>query len=439
MPDIMIPAGSVEPASPQSLSPMPDGSGPDRGKNRRVVWKFGGTSVGDGARLRAVAARLVAARREGLQVVAVLSAMAGSTNDLLRLALDLSPAPRPRELDALLSVGESMSCALAAIAVHELGERAVSLTGWQAGVHTDGAHGNAGVRRVTPERVVEALRENAIVLVTGFQGVSANGDITTLGRGGSDASAIALASAMGLSECDIFTDVPGVLTADPRVVPTARKLEWVSHDEMLQLSDAGAGVLQTRAVELAAAHGIDIHVRSSFTFEPGTWVRRDTPRPEETRVCGVAHIVHDPLYTVTGVSPAVVSAALAQRDVAIGSMVGDDGAVWFTAPGTAPGQLIAALAAVDAAVAVRDDVGSVSVVGATAATRSEIIATALSALERIDVGVQLVTRTPNRVSCHVLSSHVEFAARALHAAFWLHEPAMAAGGVATTMATAMHV
>jgi aspartate kinase len=405
-----------------------------------VVWKFGGTSVGDPDRLRAVAARLIAARREGLQVVAVLSAMGGATDDLVRLGHELSPKPHPRELDALLSVGEAMSCALAAIAVHELGERAVSLTGPQAGVFTDDSHGNARLQRVNPERVIDALEQDAIVLVTGFQGMSPNGDITTLGRGGSDATAVALASALSLGECDIFTDVPGVFTADPRIVPDARKLDSLSHNEMLQLADAGARVLQTRAVELAAAQGIDIHVRSSFTFEPGTWVHRGTPRLEEPRVCGVAHLHHDPLYTVTGVSPGMVSAVLARHGVAIGSIIRDTGAVWFTAPGTAPPRPVAALAAVDAEVAVRHELGSVSVVGAMVGDRSGITATALSALERNGIDVHLFGSTPNRLSCHVLASDVDRAARALHDTFGLHELAgtVASNGVSTTAGEPSH-
>jgi aspartate kinase len=197
------PISGPEPARPAAPPAGPPGS-------RRVVWKFGGTSVGDAARLRAVAERLVAARRQGTQVVAVLSAMGGTTDELARQAYALSAEPQPRELDALLSAGETMSCALAAIAVHELGEHAVSLTGSQAGITTDGAHGNARLQQITPQRIITALEAGTIVLVAGFQGAAGNGDITTLGRGGSDATAIAIAAALGAPACDIFTDVPGV-------------------------------------------------------------------------------------------------------------------------------------------------------------------------------------------------------------------------------------
>jgi len=274
--------------------------------------------------------------------------------------------------------------------------------------------------QVSPRRIIEALEEGAIVLVAGFQGVSGGGDVTTLGRGGSDATAVALAAALGARECDIFTDVPGVFTADPRVVTNARKLAAVSHEEMLQLADAGARVLQTRAVELAAARNIDIHVRSSFTSEPGTWICRRTTSFESERVSGIAHIGHDPLYTVSCQSPAMVSAALAQRGLAVGLIIHDDGNVRFTAPGTGSAQVMAAVAAVDLDVSVRDDLGSVSVVSAMVVNRSDVTATVLSALETGGIPAHLITCMPNRVSCHVLADDVGRAAQALHDAFQLH-------------------
>jgi len=407
------PAGLTEPSRPGEQAAGIPGS-------KRVVWKFGGTSVGDTGRLRAVAERLVAARRQGTQVVAVLSAMGGTTDELVQQAYGLSSEPQPRELDALLSVGEMTSCALAAIAVHDLGERAVSLTGAQAGICTDDAHGNARLRQISPQRITDALDEGAIVLVAGFQGVSGHGDVTTLGRGGSDATAIALASALGARECDIFTDVPGVFTADPRVVPDARKLTAVSHEEMLQLADAGARVLQTRAVELAAAHDIDIHVRSSFTAEPGTWIRRQASALEDERISGIAHTGHDPVYTVSCPSPAMVTAAMAQRGLAIGLILHDEQNVRFTAPGAGPAQVTAAMAAMDLDVSVRDDLGSVSVVSSMVVNRSDITATILSALENSGIHAQLITCMSNRVTCHVLAADVGRAAQVLHDAFQLH-------------------
>jgi aspartate kinase len=408
---------AVPPVEPGPARSGDQGAGAPR--PGRVVWKFGGTSVGDADRLRAVARRLVAARRQGMQVVAVLSAMGGATDELVQLAYGLSAEPQPRELDALLSVGEVMSCALAAMAVHELGERAVSLTGSQAGIVTDESHGNARLRQVSPKRVIQALDEGAIVLVAGFQGVSGNDDVTTLGRGGSDATAIALAWVLGARECDIFTDVPGVFTADPRVVSNARKLTAVSHEQMLQLADAGARVLQPRAVELAAAHDIDIHVRSSFTSEPGTRIRRQAPSLEDARVSGIAHIGHDPLYMVACQSPAMVSAAMAQRGLAAGLIIHHDGKVRFTAPGAGSAQVAAAMAAMDLDVSVRDDLGSVSVVNAMVVNRSDVTATVLSALETSGIGPHLITCMPNRVSCHVPAGEVGRAAQVLHDAFQL--------------------
>src|SRR5882757_4749024 len=225
-----------------------------------LVWKFGGTSVADHARLRAVAERMVAAQRSGRGVVAILSAMGSSTDELAEMAYKMSARPPLRELDALLSVGESISVALASMAVAELGSHAVSLSGPQAGIRTDGQHGNARLREIRPQRIHDALAQGSIVLVTGFQGMSADGDVTTLGRGGSDASAVALAAALGATECEIFTDVPAVYTADPRLVPHAERRTSLRPEEMLEMAEAGAAVLQPRAVELAIAHNIDIHL-----------------------------------------------------------------------------------------------------------------------------------------------------------------------------------
>jgi aspartate kinase len=272
--------------------------------------------------------------------------------------------PPQRELDALLSVGESISCALASIAVHELGSRAVSLTGGQAGIITDGRYGNARVRTIEPCRILQALDDGAIVLVTGFQGMSEGGDVTTMGRGGSDASAVALAAALGVSECDIFTDVPGVFTADPRVVPDARRLSSLHHDDMLEMAEAGAAVLQPRAVELAVAHGIDIHLRSSFSTDAGTWIRKETGsfEAQRTEVAGIAHRHHESLYRARGVSAAAASAALARRGATVGAIVLEGDEVRFTAPGLTHAEVTAALRAAGTDVQVLDDLGTVSVV-----------------------------------------------------------------------------
>ena len=390
-----------------------------------AVWKFGGTSVADHDRLRAVARRMVEAQLGGRRVVAVLSAMGKSTDELSGQAYQMSSRPPLRELDALLSVGESISCALAAMAIHELGSRAVSFTGAQAGIRTDDKHGNARLRQVRPERIAEALDDGAIVLVTGFQGVSDDGAVTTLGRGGSDASAVAVAAGLGVRECEIFTDVPAVFTADPRVVPDAPRLTTLRHEEMLEMAEAGAGVLQPRSVELAAARGVDIHLRSSFTTEDGTWIRNYPAAFEaafeggknSTDVAGVAHRDQESLYAVRGVSAAVVGSALAARAVAIGAIVRHGEELRFTAPGAADADVKAALGEVSADVSVHEDLGTVSVVSLGIARKPEIIARALTALEEAGIEARFVTTTPGRVTAAVSAELVHDAVRLLHEIF----------------------
>jgi aspartate kinase len=385
-----------------------------------LVWKFGGTSVADHDRLRAVAERMVAAQRSGRGVVAVLSAMGKSTDELVNMAYGMSARPPLRELDALLSVGESISCALAAMAVAELGSHAVSLTGRQAGIGTDGAHGNARLLGIEPQRIHDELADGAVVLVTGFQGVSADGDVTTLGRGGSDASAVAVAVALGAGECEIFTDVPAVFTADPRVVPDARRLFSIRHEEMLEMAEAGAGVLQPRSVELALAHGVDIHLRSSFSAEEGTWIRREAAGFEptgSTDVAGVAHRRQESLYAADGLGAGAVSAALAERGIAIGAVVPTDGGLRFTAPGAEPTEVAAALDAIGYGVKVEDELGSVSVVSLGIARKPEIVAAALGALEDANIMPRLITTTAGRVTALIPSAQVDEAVRLLHRVF----------------------
>jgi aspartate kinase len=389
---------------------------------RTVVWKFGGTSVGDPERVRAVAERMVRAQRDGLRVVAVLSAMGHTTDELVNRAHQLSGRPPLREMDALLSVGESISVALTAMAVHELGSRAVSLTGGQAGMVTDGAHGNARLRSVRPERVRSALDDGAIVLVTGFQGVSETGDVTTMGRGGSDASAVAVAAGLGLGEVDIHTDVDGVYTADPRIVPDARRLTELRHEEMLELAEAGAGVLQPRAVELAAAHDVDIHLRSSFSTEPGTWVRR-RPGPdlhsdfEHSEVIGVAHRRSDPLFSVRGVPSSRVLAALAGRGASLelARIAADE--LDFSAPGAEVDEIDALLASLGGGGGTRTDLGTVSLVSPGIARSPRLVAGVLAELDRAGLPARFVATTPSRVSVHLDSGCVDDAVRLLHRRF----------------------
>jgi aspartate kinase len=384
-----------------------------------VVCKFGGTSVADIDRVRAVAQRLMAMQRGGRRVVAVLSAMGNSTDELVRMAHRFSPGPHPRELDALLSLGESKSCALAALTVHALGGSAVSLTASQAGVFTDEAHGCAQLDEIRPRRLLQAVDNGHIAIVAGFQGVSPNGDVTTLGRGGSDATAVALAATLGLRSCEIFTDVPGVFTADPKVVPTARRLAALGHEEMLLLAAGGAAVMQPRAVELALNHSIDIHVRSAFSAETGTWIRKENAMLEDPKIVGVAHRSKELVYTVRDVTPTALASALARRGVVVGTLVRDRAVVRFTAPGAEEPEVVAAMRGIGARVAAAQSLGSVSLVGSGIGSRPEIATRALAVLARLGVEPELVTITPGRISCNVSWMAVQDSARALHDAFGL--------------------
>ena len=395
-----------------------------------VVWKFGGTSVADPARLRAAAECMIAAQRTGQRVVAVLSAMGSTTDELVALSRAVSSQPQLRELDALLAVGEAVSCALAAMAVDELGWRAVSPTGVQAGILTDARHGNARLREIRPLRILEGLDTGAIVLVTGFQGISPGGDVTTLGRGGSDASAVAVAAALQLRECQIFTDVDGVYTADPRIVAGARRLRAVGRAEMLQLASAGAAVLQPRAVELAIAHSVDIHVRSSFAGTPGTWIVEETDMFETDEIVGVAHRDRESCYAVRGMSPAAITAALAGRGRAVGTVVRHGGEIVFTAPGMDETEVVAVLTPVGAQVRVHDDAGTVTVVGRGLDRRPDVAARALLALERDGIDPHLVTSTASCVSFHIPGPQVHGAVRLLHDLFALQGGAAAGRNLA---------
>src|SRR5436309_6350662 len=276
-----------------------------------VVMKFGGTSVADADRIKRAAERIVAAREAGNSVVAVLSARGKTTDELVSMAYEVSKRPDPREMDMLLSTGERISCALAAMVINDLGHRAESLTGSQAGIVTDTSHTKARIIDVRADRIVRALDEDKIVLVAGFQGTSAflkdeggyeiHGNVTTLGRGGSETTAVAIAAALGADVCEIYTDVAGVFTADPRIVPEARKLTQVSFEEMLEMSASGAGVLQLRSVEYARNHGVRIHCRSSFDGGPGTFVLSEQETMERPLVTAVTHSTDEARVTLTGV------------------------------------------------------------------------------------------------------------------------------------------
>jgi aspartate kinase len=387
-----------------------------------VVMKFGGTSVADTERIRAVARRLAAAREQGVRVVGVLSAMGDSTDELLTLARDVSPRPPERELDMLVSVGERVSCALAAMALIDLGHDAVSLTGSQAGIVTDTAHGKAKIVEVRARRIHDALDRGAIVLVAGFQGVSTDGEVTTLGRGGSDTTAVALASALGADACETYTDVDGVFSADPRVVPGARKLEAVSYDEMLELSASGARVLQLRSVEFARNHGVALHVRSSFSSDDGTWVTAEESERmlEKAMISGVAHTVDETVYRVEGVPAATLFSALATAQVNVDMILqAGKGEIVFSAPNEDEHATSRTLDELGARWSADAELGKVTVVGAGMKSHPGVAATAFSTLEANEIEPLIVSTSPIKITCHVRREDVERAVAALHDAFGL--------------------
>lgn len=401
-----------------------------------IVMKFGGTSVADAEKIRRAAGRIVARRDEGYQVVAVLSARGKETDRLIEAAREVSENPDPREMDMLLSTGERVSCALAAMAINDLGHRAISLTGSQAGIVTDTSHTKARILDVRADRISEALQEDNIVLVAGFQGVSTDRDVTTLGRGGSDTTAVALAAALGAPECEIYTDVPGVFTADPRIVPDARKLAVVSSEEMLEMSASGAGVLQLRSVEYARNHGVRIHCRSSFEDGPGTVVLTEQETMEHPLITAVTHSTDEARVTLQGVpdTPGVagqIATALADANVNVDMIIQneplEDGAradMSFTVPrddlraaGDALERLKGELGL--AGIATDEEMGKVSVVGAGMRTHPGVAARVFSVLGEQGINIEMIATSPIKISCVIPGDRVEDAVRALHAAFEL--------------------
>ena len=388
-----------------------------------LVMKFGGTSVADPDKIKDVARRIVAARAAGNRVVAVLSAMGDSTDELVRLAYEVSPRPKPRELDMLISVGERISCALAAMAIHDLGAEAISLTGSQAGIVTDTVHGRAKIVDVRARRIHEALDQDRIVLVAGFQGVSTDFDITTLGRGGSDTTAVALAAALGAEVCEIYTDVEGVYTADPRLVPEARKLHAVSYEEMLEMAASGARVLQVRSVEVARNHHVKLHVRSTFSAADGTWIREEDERMlEKALISGITHTREETLYRVEGTSPAKLFAVLAEAGVNVDTIVRTGSEILFSAPAEDREAARDALDGLRVDWNARDDLGKVSVIGAGMKSHPGVAAKAFETLNAAGIELEVVITSPIKIACHVRGEDVERAVAELHRAFELDAP-----------------
>jgi aspartate kinase len=404
-----------------------------------VVMKFGGTSVAGAEQIKRAAARIVAAREEGVRVVAVLSARGKTTDELVEMASEISPQPQPRELDMLLSVGERISCALCAMAIHDMGHRAISLTGSQAGIVTDASHTKARILDVRADRIREALAEDRIVLVAGFQGFSTESrDVTTLGRGGSDTTAVALAAALGAPVCEIYTDVSGVFSADPRIVPEARKLRVVSYEEMLEMAASGAKVLQLRSVEYARNHGVRIHCRSSFEDAPGTLVLAEEDTIERPLVTAVTHSDDEARVTLRGVrdEPGVagrIFGALADANVNVDMIiqnepVSDDDladlSITMERGDLAPALSVLEGLEVGNGVHTDERIGKVSIVGAGMRSHPGVAARVFKTLGAEGINIEMISTSPIKISCVIAADRVADAVRALHDAFELGDDAI---------------
>jgi aspartate kinase len=399
-----------------------------------VVMKFGGTSVADAERIQRAARRIVAQRESGKRVVAVLSARGKTTDELIAMAEEVSPNPDRREMDMLLSTGERISCALCAMAINDLGHRAISLTGSQAGIVTDTSHTKARILDVRAKRIEEALAEELIVLVAGFQGVSTSRDVTTLGRGGSDTTAVAVAAALNAEVCEIYTDVAGVFSADPRIVPNARKLPQVSFEEMLEMAASGAKVLQLRSVEYARTHGVRIHCRSSFDPGPGTFVLGEDETMEHPLITAVTHSTDEARITLIGVpdrpgAAASIFTALAEANCNVDTIIqnepreeGREAEVSFTIGTEDVRAAQAALEPVQAALGVGQidtdhEIGKVSIVGAGMRSHPGVAAKVFSTLAEEGINIEMISTSPIKISCVIRADDVPHAVQALHTAF----------------------
>jgi len=407
-----------------------------------VVQKYGGTSVGDTGRIRSVADRIVRAREQGQDVVVVVSAMGDTTDDLLDKASDITPVPEPRELDMLLTAGERIAMSLLAIAVNARGCRAASYTGSQAGIITDTQHGKARIVEIRPARIKESLDAGNVVILAGFQGLSTEYDITTLGRGGSDTTAVAMAAALGAEVCEIYTDVDGVFTADPRTHPEARRIDRISYEEMLELAAAGARVLQLRCVEYARRHGVRIHVRNSLGEQPGTWVDEDADEDEEgsagmlesALIRGVALDVEEAKVTLDevpdrpGIAAAIFKAVAAEGihvDMIVQN-VSHDGRtdLSFTIPRADLHRLDAVLEGIVTDVgALRyetdDAIAKLSLVGAGIKSNPGVAADMFDALAAEGINIDMISTSSIRISCVIRAEDGDRAVRAVHQRFGL--------------------
>ncbi|MBZ0157232.1 MAG: aspartate kinase [Alphaproteobacteria bacterium] len=402
-----------------------------------IVQKYGGTSVANVERIKAVADRVSRTAQQGNRVVVVVSAMSGETDKLIGLAHQVSSTPNEREMDLLLSSGERVTSALTAMAIEEKGHKAMALTGRQMGIITDTVHTKAKIEKITGERAKRALDEGYVLVIAGFQGITEGEDVTTLGRGGSDLSAVAIASALGADLCEIYTDVDGVYTTDPNIVPGARKLQKISFEEMLELASLGAKVLQTRSVEFAMKYGVPIVVRSSFNDNPGTLVTKEDEEMEKVVVSGVAYDKNQAKITVTGVPDKPGIAAKMFKGIADASIIVDmivqnvssDGRfadISFTVPRTDSKkalQLTEEIARELGAtgVTLRDDIAKISIVGVGMRTHSGVAAQMFETLARHGINIIMISTSEIKVSCIIELKYTELAVRVLHDTFGLAE------------------
>ncbi len=402
-----------------------------------IVQKYGGTSVGSAERIRRVAERLIATKKAGHNVVAVISAMAGVTDGLIRLAREMSPEPSTRELDALLATGEQSSSALAAMAVNALGGKAVSLTGAMAGIVTDGVHNKAKISHISPRRIHELLAEDYIVVVAGFQGQSTDGAITTLGRGGSDLTAIALAAALKADDCQIFTDVDGVHTCDPRVVPDASKIDEIANDELLEMAGSGSKVMQSRAVEFAKKFGVDFEVRSSLKQESGTKVRPAPVNMEDVVVRGVSLERNQAKVTIRGVPDrpgcaGEIFSAISGANLSVDVIVQNASSTGTTDLSftlhkddlALAEKILAPLVQEIGATALTATMGvaKLSVVGIGMRSHAGVASKLFACLGAAGVNIQLISTSEIKIAVVIDEGELEQAARATHDAFGLARP-----------------
>lgn len=404
-----------------------------------IVQKYGGTSVANVERIKAVAERVSRALKEGHKVVVVVSAMAGETDKLINLAYQISQNPSDREMDLLLSSGERVTSALTAMAIEALGYKAKALTGRQMGILTDAAHTKARIEKITGEKAKKWLDEGYVVVVAGFQGITETEDVTTLGRGGSDLSAVAIAHALNADLCEIYTDVDGVYTADPRIVPNARKLDKISYEEMLELASLGSKVLQTRSVEFAMKYNVPVVVRSSFNDNPGTLVTKEDKDMEKVVVSGIAHDVNQAKITILGVPDRPGIAARLFKEIAEANIVVDmivqnvssDGKstdISFTVPKSDSKKALKITEDIAKelgarGVDLREDIAKISIVGVGMRTHSGVAAKMFDTLAKHGVNIMAISTSEIKVSCLIDAKYTELAVRVLHDSFGLAKAA----------------